>query len=53
VGFIGWQRRIEKRAIEGEPLLIDLSIFALPGFSWGIALAVIATFSLGWPCRWR
>jgi DHA2 family multidrug resistance protein-like MFS transporter len=45
-GFIGWQRRIQAKAASGEQLLIDLSIFRSPGFTWGIALAVAATFAM-------
>jgi DHA2 family multidrug resistance protein-like MFS transporter len=44
--FIGWQRRVQARAKAGEALLIDLSIFRLPGFTWGIAIAVLATFAM-------
>jgi EmrB/QacA subfamily drug resistance transporter len=46
VAFIGWQRRAQARAGADEVLLIDLSIFRLPGFTWGILIAVIATFAM-------
>jgi DHA2 family multidrug resistance protein-like MFS transporter len=46
LGFIGWQRRVQARAVPGEPLLIDLSILRSPGFTWGLVLAVLATFAM-------
>lgn len=44
--FVGWQRRAQARAAKDEVLLIDLSIFRLPGFTWGIVIAVLATFAM-------
>ena len=46
IGFVAWQRRLAARVAEGEALLIDLSIFRLPGFTWGILIAVTATFAM-------
>jgi MFS transporter, DHA2 family, multidrug resistance protein len=45
LGFLGWQRRVQAAA-DGEELLIDLSIFRSAGFTWGIVLAVTATFAM-------
>jgi DHA2 family multidrug resistance protein-like MFS transporter len=45
-GFIGWQLRLQAQKAKDEQLLIDLSIFAERGFSWGIVLAVLASFSM-------
>jgi DHA2 family multidrug resistance protein-like MFS transporter len=46
VGFVGWQRRSQARLGKDEVLLIDLSIFRLPGFTWGIVIAIVATFAM-------
>jgi EmrB/QacA subfamily drug resistance transporter len=44
--FVFWQRRVQARAEPGEQLLIDLSIFRSPGFTWGTVLGVTATFAM-------
>ena len=46
VAFVGWQRRRQARAGADEVLLIDLSIFRLPGYTWGIVIAVLGTFAM-------
>ena len=46
LGFVGWQRRVQTRALPGERLLIDLSVFRSAGFTWGLVLAVTATFAM-------
>ena len=46
VAFVGWQRRAQARAGQDEVLLIDLSIFRLPGYTWGIVIAVMGTFAM-------
>jgi MFS transporter, DHA2 family, multidrug resistance protein len=46
VVFVIWQRRVQAKAAKGEELLIDLSIFRSAGFTWGIVLAVTATFAM-------
>ncbi|HST84909.1 MAG TPA: DHA2 family efflux MFS transporter permease subunit [Kineosporiaceae bacterium] len=46
VGFVWWERRAQARVRADEVPLIDLSIFRLPGFTWGILIAVLATFAM-------
>jgi DHA2 family multidrug resistance protein-like MFS transporter len=45
-GFLGWQRRVQAQAAPGEQLLIDLSVFRSRGYTWGLILAVVATFAM-------
>jgi DHA2 family multidrug resistance protein-like MFS transporter len=46
IAFLGRQRRQQARVIDGESLLIDLRIFRSAGYTWGIVLAVAATFAM-------
>jgi MFS transporter, DHA2 family, multidrug resistance protein len=43
--FVTWQRRLQAQPSD-RPLLIDLSIFREKGFTWGIVVAVLATFAM-------
>lgn len=42
--FFAWERRLTARP-DGRPL-IDLSLFALPGFTWGVLLAALGGLAL-------
>jgi MFS transporter, DHA2 family, multidrug resistance protein len=44
VGFFMWERRLTLRP-GGRPL-IDLSLFAMPGFTWGVLLASMGGLAL-------
>jgi EmrB/QacA subfamily drug resistance transporter len=44
VGFFAWERRLTRRP-GGQPL-VDLSLFALPSFTWGVVLAVVPILAL-------
>ena len=41
--FVGWQLRLSAHG--GQPL-IDLSLFRSPGFTWGTASGIMATFAM-------
>jgi hypothetical protein len=43
-GFFAWERRLTRRP-GGQPL-IDLGLFALPSFTWGVVLAVVPILAL-------
>jgi len=44
VGFFAWERRLTRRP-GGQPL-VDLGLFALPSFTWGVVLAVVPILAL-------
>ncbi len=44
VGFFFWERRLSRRP-DGQPLL-DLALFGLPSYTWGVILAAIAIFAM-------
>ena len=43
VGFVGWERRVVRRA--GQPL-VDLRLFGSASFTWGTLLATVVSFAL-------
>jgi MFS transporter, DHA2 family, multidrug resistance protein len=43
-GFVAWQRRLTRRP-DGQPL-VDLSLFGSASFTWGAALATLASFAM-------
>lgn len=44
VGFVGWERRLGRRA-KGRPL-VDLRLFAAAGYTWGTLLSALGMFVL-------
>jgi EmrB/QacA subfamily drug resistance transporter len=44
VGFFFWERRLSHRP-DGQPLL-DLALFGLPSYTWGVILAAVAIFAM-------
>ena len=44
VGFVSWERRLSRRP-DGQPLL-DLALFGLPSYTWGVILTTIADFTV-------
>ena len=44
VGFFAWERRLTRQP-GGQPL-VDLGLFALPSFTWGVVLAVVPILAL-------
>ncbi len=44
VGFFFWERRLSHRP-GGQPLL-DLALFRLPSYTWGVILAAVAIFAM-------
>ncbi|MGO9903577.1 MAG: DHA2 family efflux MFS transporter permease subunit [Solirubrobacteraceae bacterium] len=43
-GFFFWERRLSRRP-GGQPLL-DLALFRLPSYTWGVILAAVAIFAM-------
>ncbi len=43
-GFFAWERRLTRQP-GGQPL-VDLGLFALPSFTWGVLLAVVPVLAL-------
>jgi DHA2 family multidrug resistance protein-like MFS transporter len=47
--FIGWERRVSRRAASGDGRLlplIDLKLFRSAGFTWGTVLSTLVSFAL-------
>jgi MFS transporter, DHA2 family, multidrug resistance protein len=44
VGFVGWERIVPRRR-RGRPL-VDLTLFASSGFTWGTILATMVSFAM-------
>ena len=44
VGFFFWERRLSRRP-GGQPLL-DVALFRLPSYTWGVILSAIAIFAM-------
>jgi MFS transporter, DHA2 family, multidrug resistance protein len=44
VGFFGWERRLSHRP-GGQPLL-DVALFRMPSYTWGVILSAVAVFSM-------
>jgi len=44
VGFFHWERRLSRKP-GGQPLL-DLALFRLPSYTWGVILTTIADFTI-------
>jgi len=44
VGFFFWERRLSRKP-GGQPLL-DVALFRLPSYTWGVILSAIAIFSM-------
>jgi DHA2 family multidrug resistance protein-like MFS transporter len=44
VAFFAWERRLSRRP-DGEPLL-DLALFGLPSYTWGVILSGIGVFAM-------
>ncbi len=42
--FVGWEKLLERRP-GGRPM-VDLSLFSLPGFTWGTVLAAMGGFAM-------
>ena len=44
VGFFFWERRLSRKP-GGQPLL-DLALFRMPSYTWGVILAAVAIFAM-------
>ena len=44
IGFLLWEQQLSRRP-GGQPLL-DLALFRLPSYTWGVILAAVAIFSM-------
>jgi DHA2 family multidrug resistance protein-like MFS transporter len=44
VGFVGWERIVPRR--RGGRALVDLTLFASSGFTWGTILATMVSFAM-------